>query len=107
MLKKLYKYAVSLNKNLRELQDDLNAGKLKWGELANKGTRLFSKTKPGEMMKKIEAVGEGFKDYPTLIYDGPFSDHMTTAKAHGRQGTTWMKAKNKAVEFFGKIRSRK
>ena len=104
MLKKLYKYAVSLNKNLRELQDDLNAGKLKWGELANKGTRLFSKTKPGEMMKKIEAVGEGFKDYLTLIYDGPFSDHMTTAKAHGLTGDDMDKeaAKNKAVEFFGK-----
>ena len=46
------------NKSLQELQDDLNAGRLRWGELANKGTRLFSKTKPGEMMKKIEAVGK-------------------------------------------------
>ena len=86
LLKKLYKYSVSLNKSLQELQDDLNAGRLRWGELANKGTRLFSKTKPGEMMKKIEAVGENFNDYPTLIYDGPFSDHMTTAKARGLTG---------------------
>lgn len=38
------------------------------------------------MMKKIEAVGENFNDYPTLIYDGPFSDHMTTAKARGLTG---------------------
>jgi len=104
LLKKLYKYSVSLNKSLQELQDDLNAGRLRWGELANKGTRLFSKTKPGEMMKKIEAVGENFNDYPTLIYDGPFSDHMTTAKARGLTGEEIdaEAARKKAEEFFGK-----
>jgi len=104
LLKKLYKYSVSLNKSLKELQDDLNAGRLRWGELANKGTRLFSKTKPGEMMKKIEAVGENFNDYPTLIYDGPFSDHMTTAKARGLTGEEIdaEAARKKAEEFFGK-----
>lgn len=104
LLKKLYKYSVSLNKSLQELQDDLNAGRLRWGELANKGTRLFSKTKPGEMMKKIEAVGENFNDYPTLIYDGPFSDHMTTAKARGLtgEGIDAEAARKKAEEFFGK-----
>lgn len=104
LLKKLYKYSVSLNKSLQELQDDLNAGRLRWGELANKGTRLFSKTKPGEMMKKIEAVRENFNDYPTLIYDGPFSDHMTTAKARGLTGEEIdaEAARKKAEEFFGK-----
>lgn len=104
MLKKLYKYCVSLNKSLRELQVDLNAGKLRWGELSSKGTRLFSKTKPGEMMKKIEAVGENFNDYPTLIYDGPFSDHMTSGKARGLTGdeADAETAKKKVSEFFGK-----
>lgn len=104
MLKKLYNYAVSLNKSLQELQEDLHVGRLRWGELANKGTRLFSKTKPGEMMKKIEAVGENFKDYPTLIYDGPFSDHMTSGKARGLTGDDIdaETAKEKVFEFFGK-----
>jgi len=86
MVEKLYKYAESLNKSLQELQEDLGSGRLKWGELANKGTRLFSKTKPGEIMKKIERLGDNFKDYPTLIYDGPFSDHMTSAAAKGLTG---------------------
>ena len=86
MLKSFYKYCVSLNKSLRELQVDLNAGKLRWGELSSKGTRLFSKTKPGGNDEKIESVGENFNDYPTLIYDGPFSDHMTSGKARGLTG---------------------
>ena len=56
------------------------------------------------MMKKIEAVGENFNDYPTLIYDGPFSDHMTTAKARGLTGEEIdaEAARKKAEEFFGK-----
>lgn len=106
MLKKLHDYSVSLNKSLHQLQEDLNAGRLKWGELASKGTKLFSRTKPGEMMKKIEAVGENFKDYPTLIYDGPFSDHMTSGEARGLTGDEIdaEEAKNKVSEFFGRDR---
>ncbi len=106
MVEKLYKYSSSLNEKLKDLQDDLNAGRLKWGELASKGTRLFSKTKPGEMMKKFETVGDNFKDYPTLIYDGPFSDHMITAEARGLTGDNMSagSAKEKVTEFLGKDR---
>jgi len=104
MVEKLYKYSISLNESLKALQDDLNAGRLRWGELADKGTKLFSKTKPGEMMKKVEAISETFKDYPTLIYDGPFSDHMTSAEARGLTGDeiSLEQAKEKVKKFFGK-----
>lgn len=102
-VERLYKYSAALKKNLRELQDDLGTGRLRWGELAKKGTKLFSKTKPGEVMKKVESIGETFKDYPTLIYDGPFSDHMTSAKAKGLTGDniTVEQAKEKVKKFLG------
>ncbi|MGE5614112.1 MAG: germination protein YpeB [Bacillota bacterium] len=102
-VEQLYKYAVKLNDSLRELQNDLGSGRLKWGELANKGTKLFSKTKPGEMLKKIEALEDTFQDYPTLIYDGPFSDHVTTTKPKGLTGDTISmdEAKEKVKEFLG------
>lgn len=102
-VERLYKYAVTLNNSLRELQNDLGSGRLKWGELASKGTKLFSKTKPGEMMKKVEALGNMFQDYPTLIYDGPFSDHMSATKARGLTGDTVSidEAKEKVKKFLG------
>lgn len=102
-VEQLYKYSISLNKNLKELQNDLGTGRLRWGELAKKGTKLFSKTKPGEVMKKVEGINETFKDYPTLIYDGPFSDHMTSAKAKGLTGDniTVEQAKEKIKKFLG------
>ncbi len=102
-IERLYKYSLSLNKSLKELQNDLGTGRLKWGEVADKGTRLFGKTKPGEAMQKIESVGETFEDYPTLIYDGPFSDHMSTAEARGLSGDniTAEEAAEKLKNFFG------
>lgn len=102
-VEKLYKYSLTLNKKLKELQNDLGTGKLKWGELADKGTRLFSKTKPGVAVQKMESVGETFQDYPTLIYDGPFSDHMSSAEAKGLTGenVTAEQAAEKLKAFFG------
>jgi len=105
-VERLYKYSVSLNKSLQELQNDLGTGRLKWGELANKGTKLFSKTSSKDMMKKIENLDTTFKDYPTLIYDGPFSDHMSTGEARGLTGEmlTSEKAKEKVKKFIGEDR---
>lgn len=102
-VEQLYKYSSSLNKSLRDLQTDLSSGRLKWGELASKGTKLFSKTKPGDMMKKIQSVGTVFQDYPTLIYDGPFSDHMTSAQPKGLDGNNLNseQAKDKVRKFLG------
>lgn len=102
-VEKLYKYSLSLNKSLKELQNDLGTGKLKWGELTDKGTRLFSKTKPGVAVQKMESVGDTFVDYPTLIYDGPFSDHMSSSEAKGLTGdnVTVEQAAEKLKDFFG------
>ncbi len=85
-VERMYKYSTKLNKSLKELQNDIASGRLRWGELADKGTALFSKTSSSEAMKKIETMNTTFQDYPTLIYDGPFSDHMTSAEAKGLTG---------------------
>lgn len=105
-LEKMYKYSTKLNKSLRELQNDLSSGRLKWGELASKGTSLFKKTSPGEVMKKIETMNTTFQDYPTLIYDGPFSDHMTSGEAKGLTGEQIKEDEAKEVvkKFLGKDR---
>ena len=105
-IENLYKYATTLNKSLKELQIDLGTGRLRWGELANKGTQLFSKTSANASMKKIETINTTFQNYPTLIYDGPFSDHMTSAEAKGLTGSMLNseQAKKKVIEFIGQDR---
>jgi len=71
LIEKLHGFAVSLNKSLNDLQSQLANGRLKWGELANKGTRLFKKTSQEMKMQQFETIDKKFQEYHTIIYDGP------------------------------------
>jgi len=103
-IEQLYGYAASLNKSLRELQNILYDGRLKWGELANKGTPLFKKTSSDMSMVQFENIDKTFKDYPTLIYDGPFSDHLTSTEPQGVTGSNINEEEGKQIvmNFIGK-----
>jgi germination protein YpeB len=105
-IERLYKYSNNLKKSLGELQNDLGSGRLKWGELASKGTQLFSKASAKTSMQKMESLSTTFQDYPTLIYDGPFSDHMTSAEAKGLTGdaVNSEEAKKSVRKFIGEDR---
>jgi germination protein YpeB len=105
-IEQLYKYSNNLKKSLAELQNDLGSGRLKWGELASKGTQLFSKASAKTSMQKMESLSTTFQDYPTLIYDGPFSDHMTSAEAKGLTGdaVNSEEAKKNVRKFIGEDR---
>jgi len=74
------------------------------GELANKGTPLFQKTSQNMQLQQFENIDKTFQDYPTLIYDGPFSDHMTMTEPKGLTGNEMNpeEAKQRVVDFFGK-----
>ncbi|MDP4091904.1 MAG: germination protein YpeB [Bacillota bacterium] len=85
-VQQLYTYAVNLGKNLNSLQGQLTQGRIKWSALANKGTRLFKKTSSQMPMSQFENVDKTFKDVPKLIYDGPFSDHLTGLEPKGLTG---------------------
>lgn len=102
-VERLQGYAASLSKNLRNLQNQLGSGRLKWGDLADKGTKLFSKTSSKAPMKQLESISKTFQDYPSLIYDGPFSDHMTSSEAKGLTGNNLNseQAKKMLIDFIG------
>ena len=106
-VEQLYNYSVSLGKNLSNLQNQLANGRLKWGELADKGTKLFKKTSANVSMKQLQEVDDKtFQGYPTLIYDGPFSEHMTSAETKGLTGNEMNQeqAKKSVIEFIGQER---
>ena len=104
LIEKLHGYSVSLEQGLNDLQNQLTSGRIKWGALANKGTNLFQKTSSQMPVQQFENVDKTFQDYPTLIYDGPFSDHMTSAEPKGLTGDNINseQAKQSVINFFGK-----
>lgn len=102
-IEQLHKNAVSLGNNLNDLQAQLTVGRIKWGELANKGTPLFRKTSANMTRQQFENIDKTFKDTPKLIYDGPFSDHLATIEPKGLTGDqkNVEQAKQSVVNFFG------
>jgi len=105
-IQKLHGYAVSLRKNLAVLQDQLTSGRIKWGMIADKGTKLFSKQSAKATLEQFENIDKTFQQYPTLIYDGPYSDHMVSAKPRGLgdKKVSVEEAKKIAEDFIGKDR---
>jgi germination protein YpeB len=101
-LEQLHDYAVKLGSSLSNLQGDLSAGRLKWGELSKKGSSLFKRASTNLPSKDFENIDKTFQTYPTLIYDGPFSDHISSAQPKGITGDqlTIEQAKQKVGELF-------
>ena len=61
----LSKYAASLEGGLYDMQQKMYSGALRIGKPGDEGI--------ASGMEELEAQ---FQDYPSLIYDGPFSDHL-------------------------------
>lgn len=101
-LKSLHQLSLSLEKSLNDLQTQLNVGRLKWGELERKGTAFFKKASTNLTLQNFENINKIFQEYPTLIYDGPFSDHLATQKPKGLTGEkiSSQEAKKKVQSFF-------
>ena len=103
-LKELHSYSVELEDTLNQLSEDLNQGRLKWGELSKKGKVAFAKQVDNISKESFSNLEENFHEYSGLIYDGAFSEHITNQEKKGLTGEEIDegKAKEKAEEFVGK-----
>ena len=102
-LEQLHEYSVSLEDGLNNLQASISDGRIKWNELADKGTQLFKKQSENLTSQLFTEVDNTFQEFPTLIYDGPFSDHMISLKPRGLTGdeVSIEQATERVKKFFG------
>ena len=102
-LKDLHGYSVELQNTLNQLSEDLNNGRLEWGELTKKGTIAFAQQVDNISKESFSNLEENFHEYSGLIYDGAFSEHLTSAEKKGLTGEDIEEeeAKKKAEEFIG------
>lgn len=102
-LENLYGYAVSLGTSLNDLQSQILTGRIKWGELSNRGPSIFRRTSENLPAKQFENIDKTFQDMPKLIYDGPFSDHLVTMEPRGVTGRDLNaeEAKQRVIDFLG------
>ena len=74
-LKELHKNYVKLGEELRALQDSINNGKVSWRAIGRQGRRLGRQTEDIITNQLVKIEKSDIK-YPSLIYDGPFSESL-------------------------------
>ena len=98
----LYEHSNGLNKELRELETQLALGEINWLQLTNmigqdteENTTAFT--------NRFTQLEESSIEYPTLIYDGPFSDAVLQREPLGLGGEQLdqNECARKAIEFLG------
>ena len=98
-IKELYNYSNDLSNTLNEMSDELNNGTLKWAD-------LMKNTESSEIaeVSGFDVVEDNFHEFTGLIYDGAFSEHITSLEKKGLTGDDIDEetAKQKAEEFIGK-----
>ena len=97
-LKTLYGYAEDLSNKMWQVERRIENGELSFTDMNTSGAQSVSVT---EGFTDFE---EGFSNYPTLIYDGPFSDHILEKEPlmiKNQQEVTQEQAAEKAKQASG------
>ena len=102
-LKQLHDYSIELENTLNQLSADMNEGRITWGELTKKGSVAFAQEVSNISKDSFTNLEENFHEYSGLIYDGAFSEHMTSQIKKGLTGENIdeEKAKQIATKFIG------
>lgn len=103
-LKDLYNYSVEVNQTLGGLSLEINNGTLNWKELEADGSSIFAKQVSNPSKDSFDTIENNFEEYDGLIYDGAYSEHMTSSEKKGLTGDDIKeeKAKSIAEDFIGK-----
>lgn len=106
-LKRLTEYASQLKNGLDEMLAGINDGNITFSNNSGRLKNMMNKTSRVSM--EMQNLEEEFHDYPSLIYDGPFSQHLNLKEAvfvKGKPKITQTHAEKLAKKFIGKNKSR-
>ena len=110
-LRSLSETAGVLTMNLRGLQADLQSGQLRFlqQERMERSLLTGAETSLPALGDSVRLIEEEFPEVPSLIYDGPFSEHLTGAQPKALEGLTEVdeeSARDAAAQFLRLPRSR-
>lgn len=100
-LASLGQYAMGLNQSLAELSNRIYSGSYRLGD---DNEISLEKVAYAETSDPWSAIEKDFGEYPSLIYDGPFSEHIENMKPKMTESARELskdEAAGKAAKFFG------
>lgn len=102
-LKDLTLYSGKLSEQLQQMENDIYSGIIRFNTIEKSGMKVFGQQNENEFFT-MENIEKEFADYPSLIYDGPFSDHISNAQPmyiRDMPEITQDEAKLKVIAFLG------
>ncbi len=102
----LQKYAKILSDELNKIKQEINDGnRIDWEEIERGGEESLAKGNAKMITGSFSEISKQFEDIPTLIYDGPFSDHierMQPRMTRNKKKISKEEGKKIVEEFIGK-----
>ena len=105
-LKNFYARCQILNQTIQSLALDMGNGSLSWAELTKEQEREpLAQEVANISQDSFGMIEENMQDYEGLIYDGPFSEHMTSSTPLGLGDEMFDEAKAREVAqpFFQEL----
>lgn len=105
-MKKLEQYSKSLREEVQYLEDSVQTGTVSFKEIsAQLKSSDLDEGASSAYTDGFKEYEEGFSDFPTLIYDGPFSDHLMQKKPlmlQNKSEISRAEARKTAAQLTGK-----
>ncbi len=102
-LRDLYRQAGRLNEEMDRVEAGLAGGSLLLSELKRESGGVLRRQGPQLANSDFQIMDKNMQQFPTLIYDGPFSDHLARRKPPGLEGGSLItadQAREKALAFI-------
>jgi germination protein YpeB len=103
-LASLNNYAGKLKESLTEIQNKIYSGELSLTDTDAQNAVNEAQAASGDILEDLENVERAFDEYPSLIYDGPFSQHIENQQSvmlKDKTEVTRDEAQKKAEDFLG------
>lgn len=75
-LASLNEYSSSLKDSLSKIQAEIYSGNIQFSSIGKKRSSNTVDAAGNDILADLENVEKSFEEYPSLIYDGPFSEHI-------------------------------
>ena len=95
--------ANTLENQLKNVQNNINNGEVKWGEIRKKASGVLLSSNESSVSNNFQSIEKQIVQYPTLIYDGPFSDNNLeiNPKINSAKDVTVNEAENVVKKAIG------
>ena len=102
-LASLNEYASTLSDTLSEIESRIYSGEVRISDTNGRSRGTVADAADGGILKDLENVEKSFEGYPSLIYDGPFSEHIENRQPvmlENEKEISQDEAKEKAEDFL-------